>query len=336
MALLTPSDVHIDAPLTNLTLAYMQSQDVFIADKVFPNVSVPKQTDKFYIYDAATAIRSGDVKALAPRTEAQRIGMKLSTSSYFTDVYGLGMDFSEQDLANEDTMLQTRVSGAETLVQRMLIDREQKFATQFFTSTGVWDTDYTGVSGSPSAGQVRQWNDYTNSTPIVDITKAATAVQLASGGFKPNTLVVGKEVYDELINNPDIIARLNGGSTVNNPAMVTKAKLAEIFDVEYFYVMNAVHNSAKEGQTASNAFIGGKSALLCYTPSSAGLRVPASGLTFTWDSLPGVGGLGVTVESFSDGELRRKQIAEYIQAKLAYDMKIVGSALGAFFTTVVA
>jgi hypothetical protein len=34
--------------------------------------------------------------------------MTLSTSSYFADVYGLGMDFDEQTLANEDAMLDIR------------------------------------------------------------------------------------------------------------------------------------------------------------------------------------------------------------------------------------
>ena len=40
MPLLTPSQVHIDQPLSNLTLAYVQEQTNFIADKVFPTVDV--------------------------------------------------------------------------------------------------------------------------------------------------------------------------------------------------------------------------------------------------------------------------------------------------------
>jgi hypothetical protein len=46
MPMLTASQVHIDQPLTNLTVAYLQSQDNFIADKVFPNVPVDKKTNK--------------------------------------------------------------------------------------------------------------------------------------------------------------------------------------------------------------------------------------------------------------------------------------------------
>jgi len=328
MPLLTPSAVHVDQPLTNLTLAYAQSQENFIADKVFPTVGVSKQSDKYYIYDRANMNRTGDVAKLAPRTEVNRIGMTLSTSSYFADVYGLGMDFDEQTLANEDSMLDIRSAGAETLAMRLMIHREEQFATNFF-STGVWGTDNT-LSGTD------QWSDYTNSTPIQDVTAARRAVQLASGGFKPNTMVVGKEVRDKLINHPDILARLNGGATVTNTALITDAKLAEIFEVENFYVMEAVKNSSVEGVAESNAFIGGKNALLAYTPSTAGLMSPAAGLTFAWNNLEGVNNLGITVESFSDDALKRQQIAEMIQVKMSYDMKVVGAALGYLFAAAVA
>jgi len=326
MALLTPSSVHLDAPLSNLTLAYVQEQTNFIADKVFPTVGVQRQSDKFYIYDRDNMNRSGDVQKLAPRTEVNRIGMTISNSSYFADVYGLGMDFDEQTLANEDAMLEIRSAGATTLVNRLLIHREEQFASTFFAA-GVW-----GSQATPS----NLWSDYTNATPITDVTAARRAMQLKSGGFKPNTMVVGKEVRDVLINHPDILARLNGGSTVSNTALITNAKLDEIFEVENFFVMEAVKNGAAEGLAESNSFIGGKSALLVHTPRTAGLMTPAAGLTFAWNNVPGTNNLGVTVESFSDDALRRQQVAEHIQVKMAYDMKVVGADLGVFFKTIIA
>ena len=137
MPLLSPSSVHIDQPLTNLTLAYVQSQDAFIADKVFPVVGVDKQSDKYYKYDRSEMNRTGNVKALAPRTEVERIGMSVSSDSYFADVYGLGMDFDEQTLANEDAALDIRSAGAQTLVGQLLVHREKQFADTFFAD-GVW------------------------------------------------------------------------------------------------------------------------------------------------------------------------------------------------------
>ena len=332
MPLLTPSQVHIDTPLSNLTLAYAQSQTNFVADKVFPTVGVARQSDKYYIYDRANMNRTGDVKKLAPRTEVNRIGMTISNSSYFADVYGLGMDFDEQTIANEDEVLNIRSAGAETLAMRLMIHREENFATTFF-STGVWGTEVSGAASG--AGTPVYWNDYTNSTPITDVTDARRAMQLKSGGYKPNTMVVGKVTRDELINHPDILARLNGGSTVSNPALITDAKLAEIFEVENFFVMEAVNNTAVEGAAESNAFIGGKHALLCHTPSSAGLMTPAAGMTFAWNNIPGANNLGITVESFSDDALKRQQIAEHIQVKMSYDMKVVGADLGYFFKDIV-
>lgn len=326
MPLLTPSQVHIDQPLTNLTIAYVQSQENFIADKVFPVVGVQKQSDKYYIYDRANMNRTGDVKALAPRTEVNRIGQEISNDSYYADVYGLGMDFDQQTLANEDAALDVRSSGAATLVNRLMIHREEQFADTFFAS-GIWGTDNT-----PS----NLWSDYTNSTPIKNVTDARRTMQLKSGGFKPNTMVVGKEVRDTLINHPDILARLNGGATVTNTALITNAKLAEIFEVENFYVMEAVKNSSVEGVAESNAFIGGKNALLAHVAPNAGLMTPMAGATFAWNTLEGVNNLGVTVESFSDDALKRMQIAEHIQVKMSYDMKVTGADLGYFFEAVIA
>jgi hypothetical protein len=242
------------------------------------------------------------------------------------------MDFDEQTIANEDEVLQIRQAGAETLAMRLMIHREEQFASTFFTN-GVWTTN---VSGAASGGTPPvYWNDYTNSTPIQNVTDARRTMQLASGGYKPNTMVIGKEVRDILINHPDILSRLNGGSTVSNTALITDAKIAEIFEVEKLYVMEAVKNTAVEGAAESTAFIGGKHAMLCHTPSSAGLMTPAAGMTFAWNSIPGANNLGITVESFSDDALKRQQVAEHIQVKMSYDMKVVGPDLGYFFNGIV-
>ena len=44
------SQVHIDAALTNVSVAYRNPD--YIADIIAPQVAVRKQSDKYYIYDA--------------------------------------------------------------------------------------------------------------------------------------------------------------------------------------------------------------------------------------------------------------------------------------------
>lgn len=335
MAQLTSGAVHIDAPLTNLTVAYVQDATGFIADKVFPRVPVDKKTNKFYIYNRADFNRTGQVQARAPRTKAPVVGMSLSTDAYSAGVYSLATNFDFETLANEDAALNIRAAGAQMLTTQLLIDREIKWATKYF-SASVWGTDWAGVSGAPSTNQVRQWSDYTNSTPNKDVTTLMQTVQLKSGGFKPNVMVVGKQVRDVLVNHPDILNRLNGGATVTNTALVTDAKLAEIFGVEEFLVMETVKNTAAEGLTEVNAFIGGKSAALYYRPRAAGLMVPSAGYTFTWNELNNASGYGIDIRSYTGDFLRVDGIAELLEANMAYDQKVVSTDLGAFVATVIA
>jgi hypothetical protein len=333
--MLSPSAVHIDAPLTNLTIAFLQDANGFIADRVFPKVSVSKKTDKYYIYNRADFNRTGQVQARAPFTQAPRVGMSLSTDTYSADVFSLAQPFDFQTLANEDAALDIRAAGAQMLTHQLLIDREIKWATSYFAGS-IWGTDWDGVAGTPSTNEVKQWSDYTNATPIVDVTNIMRTVQLKSGGFKPNVMVVGKAVRDVLVNHPTILARLNGGATVSNTALVTDAKLAEIFGVEEFLVMETVKNTAAEGLTESNSFIGGKAAAFYYRPRSAGLMVPSAGYTFTWDELEGASGHGISIKSFKGDYLAIDGVAELLEANMAYDHKVVSADLGAFIDTVIA
>jgi hypothetical protein len=333
--MLTPSAVHIDAPLTNLTIAFLQDAGGFIADRVFPKVSVSKKTDKYYIYNRADFNRTGQVQARAPRTQAPRVGMTLSQDTYSAEVFSLATDFDFHTLANEDAALDIRSAASQMLTHQLLIDREIKWANSYFAG-GIWGTDWDGVASAPSANQVIQWSNYTTSTPIQDVTNIMRAVQLKSGGFKPNVMVVGKEVRDTLVNHPTILARLNGGATVTNTALVTDAKLAEIFGVEEFMVMETIRNNGLEGLAESNAFIGGKLVALYYRPRSSGLMIPSAGYTFTWDELENASGHGISIKSYRGDYLAIDGIAEVLEANMAYDHKVVSTDLGAVIDSVIA
>jgi len=334
MPMLTANQVHIDQPLTNLTIAYLQNQDNFIADKVFPNVAVSKKTDKFYIYDREN-FSSSEVQPRAPRKRSQRIGMSLSTDTYTAEVRSLSTDFDFETLSNADAVLDIRRGASEMLTHNLLIDREKRFMNTFF-GAGIWTTEYTGVANADNdtAAEVTQWDDYTNSTPIVDVTNARRSMQVASGGFKPNKMVVTRDVHDTLVNHPDILARLNGGATVTNTALVTSAKLAEIFEVAEYFVVDAIENSSPEGVAESLGFVATKKAALYYAPQSAGLMVPSAGYNFTWNELDNASGYGIDVRSYTGDWLRVEGVAELLEANMAYDQKVVGSDLGVFFNTV--
>src|SRR3990167_9444422 len=141
MAQPTAGDSHIDAPLTNVSIAYMQEQGNFIATRVFPWVPVARQSDKYYIFDKNAWLRD-QVQLRPPGTEAAGSGYTLSNTTYYADVWALRKDIDDQTRANSDAPLDPDRNATNWLTLQMLIRREQEFATSAF-ATGKWGTDKT-------------------------------------------------------------------------------------------------------------------------------------------------------------------------------------------------
>lgn len=82
----TAGDVHVNAPLTNISIAYMQKAEMFIADKVFPMVPVQKQSDRYFVYPKGAWFRS-EAKERAPGTESAGSGFEIdNTPTYYCKV----------------------------------------------------------------------------------------------------------------------------------------------------------------------------------------------------------------------------------------------------------
>lgn len=325
----TPSDVHVDAVLTNVSVAYLQSADAFVAAKVFPNVPVQKQSDRYYTYDRGDFNRD-EMEIRAPATESAGGGYRLdNTPTYYCPVYAYHKDIPDEVRDNADAVLNQNSEATQFCSLKALIKREKIFVTKFFTS-GLWTTGYTATTASPGTNQVIRWNMST-STPIEDIRLTKRTV-MESTGFAPNKLVLGRAVYDALLDHPDIIDRLKAGQTPGGPAMANRVALAQIFEVGEILVMDSIQNTAKEGQTNSHSFIGGKHALLVYAAPNPGLMTPTGGYTFTWVGHIGAGALGNRITNFRMPQLK----SDRIEIEMAFDMKLVSADLGVFFTSVVA
>jgi len=328
----TARAVHVDQPLTNISIAYLQNPANFVASRVFPNIRVQKQSDVYYVYNRAF-FNQNEARLRAPSTEAAVAGFGLSTDSYRADVVAQKAQMSWQVEANADTPVQLERANTELILHKMLIYKEVDWATKYFT-TGIWGTNYVGVSGAPSAGQVRQWSDQTNGNPIEDIRRAKTDM-MESTGYMPNTLVISQRVEDALLDHPDVIDRIkySGGVGNQNPAMTTTQTLAQLFGLDRILVMRAIQNTAAEGDTAAHSFIGGKSALLTYVAPTPGLMTPSAGYTFTWSGYQGAANeFGISITR-RDVEIIK---TTEIEAEMAFTHKLVASDLGVFFSTIVA
>ena len=326
------SMVHVNGPLTNISIAYVQDQNAFIADKVFPAVPVSKQSDLYFIFDKEDFLRD-EVGKKAPGAAPDVGGYDIDNSSpYYAHVYAYGHKIPDQVRSNADSPLILDTAAANLVSQKGLIKRESTFMTKYMT-TSVWANDITGVASSPTGAQVLQW-DNAASTPIEDIRAGMTAVQ-ANTGFRPNTLTLTQAVWDILADHPDIVDRVkySGGVGNGNPARVTKEAVAAILELDRVLVSSAVSNTAEKGATAAIGFIGGKTALLSYSPPTPTLMMPSAGYTFNWSGFLGSNGTGIRVKKY---RLPEEFESDQVEIQMAFDQKVVSTDMGYFFTSIVA
>lgn len=324
----TPSDVHVNTPLTNISIAFLQDAQDFIADRVFPNIPVAKQSDRYYTYDRGMFNRD-EMEERAPGAESAEVGYTVdNTPTYFAKVFALHVKVPDERRANADSVLQPDREATELLIHKAMIRREALWVTKFFV-TGLWTNERAGVASGPTGTQFLRW-DVANSTPLADLRAAKQTVK-RSTGFRPNKLVLGSDVWTKLVDHPDFVDRLNRGQTPVGPALVNRQQLASILEIEEVVVADAISNSAKEGATNSHAFIAGKHALLVYAPARPGLMVPTGGYTFSWNGLLGASAQGYRILKMRDD----KAHSDWVEIEMAFDQKLVSADLGAFFLNAV-
>jgi hypothetical protein len=324
MANPTQGDLHISVPLTNLSVAWMQDENQFVASRVFPNVPVQQQFNRYYIYERSDWIRP-EAQKRGPGAESAGSGWRLSNDTYMADVWAVHKDNSDQDYANADSVFNLDQEATAWVSLQMRLRQEAEFVSTYMQPS-VWDTDQTGVNTLPSTNEFTQW-DLDDSTPIQDIRRQIIAIRKRTGGFAPNTLILGPEVYDILVDHPTILSRIQ----YSERAIVSQDLLASLFGIDRVMVPFPVVDAAKEGLTESIDFSFGKSALLAYAAPRPGIRTPSAGYSFTWTGYIGASALGTRMKRF-----RMEENASWrIEGETAFDMKVVDTGAAVFFDSAV-
>jgi hypothetical protein len=336
----TPGDVHVNGTLTNVSLAYMQNTAGFVADKVFPGVPVAKQSDIYWVWPR-DAWNRDEMKVRAPGAQTAGTNFTVAQAPYYAEVKGLHHPIPDQVIANADSPIMYDAAATNLVTRKAMINRENGWIGKFF-SAGVWTLQATGNATATAAGsydptdgtftnnRLLFWNNAA-STPIEDMRKAMTYVQLRSGGFRPTKLTMSRLVADVLFDHPEIVARVNGGQTPGGPAVSNEAVLARILGLSEVLVMDGIVNAAKEGLTESNAFFGGKHALLSYSPATPSLMEPSAGYTFNWTGYLGATQNGTRIKRF----YMVAEASTWVEVETAYDQRLTSAEMAFFFYNII-
>jgi len=276
------NDRHVDRPLTQMSIAYMN--EMYIAKEIFPEVLVNNRSDIVPKYDQSYWFRD-EVAELAPMQPAPLAGYEVDlTDTYFCRKYGLAHPIPDESRANTDQPFDVDRDGTEFLVDRVDASRERKFVTDFW-KTSVWGTDWTGGT------TFTKWSDYTDGTPIVDL-RTAKRTMRRKIARNPNTFVMGDLTWDVLADAPDMLERIKYGSSDSAPAIVTPNLIAQLLEIEKILVGTSIYTASPEGTAEASVTYTADwddDALLLYQPRRPSLRTPAAGYCFTWKNVFGTG-----------------------------------------------
>jgi hypothetical protein len=291
----------------------------FICDDIFPSVDVSTKTGKFYNVDGGFASASpGHDMVIA---DGQASPLRISTSvskvdGWEVDANGLGVQISKTSEAYaQGNGLNLRQANTAVLARECMINRERAAAAIAFSGT-VFAGKTAALAGADRF-------DNAASDPISTAQTARDTV-IKNSGEVPDVAIMGYEVYKALRQHPLILEYCS--RTSSRVGLLTNEDLARALDVETIYVGKAVANTAVEGQTASNAYIWGKSLLFAKLRTSPSPMTPQSCLQ-RW-----------RFQGSSDGAVRRWEPTPYVeQIDMTWNDQFAAPTtdLGYLFTTVV-
>lgn len=317
--------VHVNVPLTNISVAYQQDATNFIADQLFPMVPVDKQGNLYYEYLLEDWIRI-TAEERAPGTESAGGGWDLTNHSYFCRLFSIHKDIDDPTAQNADSVFNLDRDATQWVTHQLLLKREVDFISNFL-SPSIWGQDYDEVT-TPGGFA---W-DNANASPITDVLQAKLIIGQLTG-YQPNVLALGPVTFMRLLNSPEIINRVK----FSGSGFPTAAVLSQAFGVDKIVVSSAIYNPTPKAATpVDNAsitpsYVWGTSAFLGYAAPAPGLLQPSAGYIFTWDGLLGAGAYGTRIKRFRMENIESNRV----EGESAYDMHLVGKNLGAYWHDIV-
>ncbi len=319
--------------LSNMALAYFQSDAKAFAKTIFPICPVTLSSDNYYVFDKEDLLRDNwQRKPAYGKVDPAVLSEHTESYACVVDQMIMGIDRIRQtDLTRRQGpgAADPRMQRARTMAGQANIHQDVLFSKAFFRP-GVWGHEETGVDSTiPTSGQFIKFSNG-NSDPVALVDDRKTVME-QSTGRTPNRMAIGVNVFNTLKKHPAILERVKYGGTTANPATITENVLSQLFGIERLTVQRSVMNRAKLGQKADMRYIGDPNGfLLAYATDTPSIDEPSAGYIFTWDML-GNGNI-MPVLNY-DGESGTH--SEFIEGLMATDMKKTADDLGMFFADAV-
>lgn len=319
--------------LSNMALAYFQSDANSFAKTIFPICPVTLSSDNYYIFDKEDLLRDNwHRKPAYGKVDPAVLSEHTETYACQVDQMIMGIDQIRQtDLTRRmgPRTADPKQQRTKTMAGQANIHQDRLFAEKYFKS-GAWKNELSGVDvTNPSSNQFIKFSNG-NSDPVAFVDAKKTEIH-GETGRTPNRLALGVNVFSALKKHPAILERVKYGGSTANPASVTLNVLAQLFEVDRVTVPLSIMNKAGLGKDADMGYIGDPNAfLLAYATDTPSIEEPSAGYIFTWDML-GNGNIFPVLNYLGENGTH----SEFIEGLMAADMKKTADDLAMFFADAV-
>jgi len=275
----TPSDVHKDSYLTGLSVGYKNS--MFIADQVFPNVVVAKQSDYYYKFLKGAWFRN-EAKVRGPGARAARGGYPVTSGTYACVERAFAHPVPIELINNADAPVKPFESGVRYATQKVMLAKEIAVADLCMTAANWTTTDDVAAAWVGTA-------DGSGNTFIADILAQKEVIRQLIGVY-PNRLIMDAKTFKNVKTEFTVLERIKYTGTSGKPADVTTQTLAQLFELDWVGIGGAIKSDAEEVVAGTdfnavdiwetNATKG--AALLYYQEPNPAIDVPSAGYVFNW------------------------------------------------------
>jgi hypothetical protein len=255
------SPLYIRPDLSAIAIKYRQNN--FIADEVMPRTLVEKQEFVHLADRIAEWITPPDTTVGRTSTPNALSNSSQDPTTYATVNQGLDEPVPNQDQQNgpSESALQRATQRVMSFVE---LRREIRVA-------GIVSTSGNYANSATLSG-TSQWSDFTNSDPI-----QALLGYLDTPFMRPNTMVIGQDVWTKIRQHPKVISAVNYYGGGSGQGVASKEQIAAAMGIDQIIVGQGWYNTANKGQATTKARVWGKFCALLYLGQNGG---PDSGNTW--------------------------------------------------------
>lgn len=297
------SDIMVAELESGWSISYQQEDSAFVADKWFPQVPVDRIAGYYPKWAKANAF-TNKAGTWRPGTLPPTGELGIDDPGFFACTrYAFQAPLLADLPYVADPAYPLEKATTQFVTDVLRLNKEILIADNYF-KTGVWGIDVTGVNsgetwapGEVTTGETfRRFND-ADSDPLGLFKDAKMAIKKEIG-VKPNTLIMGEQVYEAMRINPQLISLFrNPQGSEKVPTKLNKEMIAQALDIDNILIGEAMYNTTPTAPTCTLDWVFGKHMWLGYVDTPGHLKtIAAMNLSFN-DPL---GGFSTAMEQVPD------------------------------------